>query len=111
MTTIVDTPSPTQPRVEPAVSSTAAMLPAATARYLWAVTRLCLGWTFLWPFLDKTFGLGHETPWSKAWLNGGSPTNGFLAGATGPFAGLSTTASPVPDGPTGASWSACCASA
>jgi hypothetical protein len=27
-------------------------------RYVWGLTRLCLGWTFLWPFLDKTFGLG-----------------------------------------------------
>lgn len=25
------------------------------------VARLAMGWTFLWPFLDKTFGLGHET--------------------------------------------------
>lgn len=47
-----------------------------------------LGWTFLWPFLDKTFGLGHETTAAHAWLNGGSPSMGFLSGATGPFAGV-----------------------
>lgn len=69
-------------------SSTADVLPAGTARYLWGLTRLCLGWTFLWPFLDKTFGLGHETASADAWIEGGSPTTGFLAGATGPFAGI-----------------------
>jgi thiosulfate dehydrogenase (quinone) large subunit len=57
-------------------------------RYLWAITRLCMGWVFLWPFLDKMFGLGHETPTAKAWINGGNPTKGFLAGAVGPFAGI-----------------------
>jgi len=57
-------------------------------RYVWAITRLCLGWTFLWPFLDKTFGLGHETTSAHAWINGGSPSFGFLSGATGPFAGF-----------------------
>ena len=51
------------------------------------VTRLAMGWTFLWPFLDKTFGLGHETASADAWVNGGSPTSGFLGHATkGPFA-------------------------
>ena len=62
--------------------------PSGTARYLWALTRLCLGWTFLWPFLDKAFGLGHETPSANAWIDGGSPTEGFLSNATGPFAGV-----------------------
>ena len=58
------------------------------AGYLWAVTRLCLGWTFLWPFLDKTFGLGHETPSAGAWIDGGNPTKGFLSGSAGPFSGF-----------------------
>jgi thiosulfate dehydrogenase [quinone] large subunit len=57
-------------------------------RYLWAAARLGMGWIFLWPFLDKMFGLGHETPSSKAWINGGNPTKGFLSGAVGPFAGI-----------------------
>jgi uncharacterized membrane protein YphA (DoxX/SURF4 family) len=56
------------------------------ARYVWAVTRLCMGWVLLWPFLDKTFGLGHETPSAHAWINGGNPTLGFLSGSVGPFA-------------------------
>lgn len=58
-------------------------------RYVWAGVRLALGWTFLWPFLDKTFGLGHETATKAAWINGGHPTQGFLKfGAAGPFKGF-----------------------
>jgi thiosulfate dehydrogenase [quinone] large subunit len=53
-----------------------------------ALIRLALGWVFLWPFLDKLFGLGHETVSAKAWIHGGSPTKGFLSGAEGPFAGF-----------------------
>jgi uncharacterized membrane protein YphA (DoxX/SURF4 family) len=45
-------------------------------------------WTFLWPFLDKTFGLTHQTPVAKAWIHGGSPTQGFLSGASGPFGSI-----------------------
>lgn len=61
-------------------------LPPA-ARYLMAGLRLSLGWVFLWAFLDKLFGLGRATPAEGAWLDGGSPTEGFLANApTGPFA-------------------------
>jgi thiosulfate dehydrogenase [quinone] large subunit len=61
------------------------------ARYTFAAIRLALGWTFLWAFLDKTFGLGFATPAERAWIDGGSPTKGFLANsATGPFADLYT---------------------
>ena len=64
-------------------------------RYLLAGIRLALGWIFLWAFLDKAFGLGHDTTAAKSWVNGGSPTKGFLGSATtGPFAG-STTRSPA----------------
>src|SRR6478672_9186004 len=41
--------------------------------------RLALGIEFLWAFLDKTFGLGYATPTARAWINGGSPTKGFLS--------------------------------
>src|SRR4051794_16318059 len=59
------------------------------ARYVWAVARLALGWVFLWAFLDKLFGLGHETPAGKAWTKGGSPTEGFLKfSPKGPLAGF-----------------------
>ncbi|KAB8181519.1 hypothetical protein FH608_051010 [Nonomuraea phyllanthi] len=57
---------------------------AAQARrpvdYVWAVARISIGWIFLWAFLDKTFGWGFATPAAKAWINGGSPTTGFLKG-------------------------------
>jgi thiosulfate dehydrogenase [quinone] large subunit len=37
-------------------------------------------------FLDTTFGLGYATPAARAWINGGSPTKGFLSNvAVGPF--------------------------
>jgi thiosulfate dehydrogenase (quinone) large subunit len=58
----------------------------AATRYLFAGIRLALGWVFLWAFLDKLFGLGHETTAAKSWLNGGSPTKGFLGSSKGPFA-------------------------
>ena len=50
------------------------------------VLRIGLGFIFLWPFLDKLFGLGYSSPGSRAWINGGSPTNGFLGHVqVGPF--------------------------
>ena len=57
--------------------------------YVVAALRLSLGWVFLWAFLDKLFGLGHETESKAAWINGGSPAKGFLSHATtGPFADM-----------------------
>ena len=53
-----------------------------------AVARILLGFVFLWAFLDKTLGLRFATPPSGAWVLGGSPTAGFLAHVTGPFADL-----------------------
>lgn len=47
-------------------------------RYILAGTRLALGWIFLWAFIDKMFGLGMATESKNAWINGGSPTKGFL---------------------------------
>jgi thiosulfate dehydrogenase (quinone) large subunit len=72
--------------VEPAVDKTVAG--SAFARYTWFAARIGLGWIFLWAFLDKTFGFGFATPAGKGWIDGGSPTNGFLSGAEGPFAGF-----------------------
>ncbi|MDR7321550.1 MULTISPECIES: DoxX family membrane protein [Catenuloplanes] len=60
----------------------------ALGEVTWAVTRVGLGFVFFWAFLDKLFGLGRSTPSEKAWLNGGQPTKGFLAGVEGPFAGV-----------------------
>ncbi|MFC6886254.1 MULTISPECIES: hypothetical protein [Actinomadura] len=56
------------------------------ARYAWAVSRFFLGWIFLWAFLDKLFGLGK--PATSGWLDGTSPSEHFLSGAGGPFAGM-----------------------
>ncbi|MFC0551490.1 hypothetical protein ACFFHJ_11430 [Planotetraspora thailandica] len=59
--------------------------PRATrsAGYVWAVARITIGWVFLWAFLDKLFGWGFATPADRAWVNGGSPTTGFLKGTSG----------------------------
>jgi thiosulfate dehydrogenase (quinone) large subunit len=61
---------------------------ATAARYLLAGIRIALGWVFLWAFLDKAFGLGFATPSQRSWFTGGSPTNGFLGSAKGPFSGF-----------------------
>ncbi|OGS45110.1 MAG: hypothetical protein A3K76_06600 [Euryarchaeota archaeon RBG_13_57_23] len=56
-------------------------------QYVWVGVRLVLGWTLLWAFLDKLFGLGYATASGNSWLNGGSPTAGYLQYATsGPLA-------------------------
>lgn len=59
------------------------------AMWAWTALRLLLGWSFLWAFLDKMFGLGFATCRAEdsaaidfgcdaAMINGGSPTYGFL---------------------------------
>ena len=69
-----------------------------------ALVRIAFGLTFLWAFFDKLLALGFSTGRSvnpesgaetldrfgdAAWLNGGSPTEGFLKfGADGPFKGF-----------------------
>lgn len=61
--------------------------------WAWTVLRLLLGWSFLWAFIDKMFGLGFSTcrvpesssidyVCSGAMIKGGSPTFGFLTFAT-----------------------------
>ncbi|MGA5298291.1 DoxX family membrane protein [Nucisporomicrobium flavum] len=63
------------------------MLTKTAARAL-AVFRISLGFVFLWAFLDKTFGWNYATPSARAWINGGSPTKGFLSHVDlGPFQG------------------------
>lgn len=64
-----------------------------------AATRIGIGLIFLWAFFDKLFALGFATGrledgtidvmGDAAWLNGGSPTFGFLNfGTSGAFAGF-----------------------
>lgn len=58
-----------------------------TSRTFYFLLRIAMGFVFLWSFLDKAFGLGFNTPQASAWIQGGSPTAGFLLNATqGPFA-------------------------
>jgi len=62
---------------------------SAWARRFLAIMRLVMGWTFMWAFVDKLFGLGFATPSERAWINGGTPAQGFMkAGAESdnPFA-------------------------
>ncbi len=67
--------------------------------HAWALLRLALAAVFLWAFADKLLALGFATGRAEngsvdvlgpdAWINGGSPTSGFLANGTdGPLAGL-----------------------
>ncbi|MER6621030.1 hypothetical protein [Streptomyces sp. NPDC000931] len=58
-----------------------------TARaYVFASVRVLMGFVFLWAFLDKTFGFGYATASGKGWVDGGSPTEGFLGHvAVGPM--------------------------
>ena len=59
----------------------------ATAGKVLAVLRIATGLVFVWAFVDKLFGLGYATAGERAWLNGGSPTKGFLGSLDhGPFA-------------------------
>ena len=54
-----------------------------------AVLRIAFGITFLWAFFDKLLALGFATGYDQegnldrfgdaAWINGGSPTEGFLS--------------------------------
>ncbi|MFX0537042.1 DoxX family protein [Ornithinimicrobium sp. Y1847] len=55
------------------------------ARGALAFLRIVVGWIFIWAFVDKLFGLGYSTPGERAWINGGSPTFGFLSNASGAF--------------------------
>src|SRR3954471_21905062 len=67
------------------VEAPGSMLTTTAAKAL-AVLRISTGFVFLWAFLDKTFGFGYATPSAKAWINGGSPTKGFLSSVdVGPF--------------------------
>jgi len=56
----------------------------------WGLLRLSMGWIFFWAFLDKLLALGFATGRDPetgavdrfgpaAWIEGGSPTEGFLS--------------------------------
>lgn len=53
---------------------------------LFGILRILFGWLFFWAFIDKLWGLKFATALDKGWLDGGSPTYGFLKMASkGPF--------------------------
>lgn len=65
------------------------LFPKFKTEWGWGVARILMGWLFLWGFLDKTFGLGYATRSGSAWIEGVSPTTGFLEyGTKGPFEGF-----------------------
>jgi thiosulfate dehydrogenase (quinone) large subunit len=77
-------------------STTESTTPTTLARRALALLRVGFGLTFLWAFFDKLLALGFHTGYDQAgnldrfgdaaWINGGSPTEGFLKfGADGPF--------------------------
>lgn len=79
-----------EPSARPAAETVVANTPTMWA---WTMLRLLLGWSFLWAFLDKFFGLGFATcraadspsidfGCDAAMINGGSPTYGYLNFAT-----------------------------
>lgn len=88
-------------RAKGRVATEAEMVRPAAGRRALAVLRLATGFIFLWAFLDKTFGLGFSTPTERAWINGGTPSQGFLKGdaVVGPlkplFAAIASPASDV----------------
>ena len=81
---------------EGATGTDATVASTGTRRALGAL-RIGFGLTFLWAFFDKLLALGFHTGYDQtgekldrfgdaAWINGGSPTEGFLKfGADGPF--------------------------
>ena len=57
-------------------------------RRIMAFGRIVVGWIFLWAFIDKLFGLGFSTPAERAWINGGTPAQGFMNNSTSIFGGF-----------------------
>jgi thiosulfate dehydrogenase (quinone) large subunit len=89
---------------EAVLSGTPTSVVGGPMRKALAALRIAFGLTFLWAFFDKLLALGFATGRSvdpetgaevverfgdAAWVNGGSPTFGFLNfGADGPFQGF-----------------------
>jgi thiosulfate dehydrogenase [quinone] large subunit len=82
--------------VTTATTTTENNTPTTFAHRALALLRIAFGLTFLWAFFDKLLALGFHTGYDQAgildrfgdaaWINGGSPTEGFLKfGADGPF--------------------------
>ncbi len=95
MTTLKHTPRHGQDVTQPTLPESTSTRRAAHSAM--GALRIIIGWTFLWAFVDKLLALGYSTGrdattgnvdrfGDAAWINGGSPTLGFLKfGADGPF--------------------------
>lgn len=91
MTTIH--PHPQQPHAADVVVEDEVVRSAAARKGL-AILRISFGLTFLWAFFDKLLALGFRTGYDQdgnldrfgdaAWINGGSPTEGFLTFGVNP---------------------------
>ena len=67
---------------------------SSPARMALAALRIAFGLTFLWAFFDKLLALGYHTGYDQegnldrfgdaAWINGGSPTEGFFTFGVNP---------------------------
>ncbi|GAA2581710.1 DoxX family protein [Microbacterium binotii] len=82
------------------ITAEASVVTSLAARRTVAIARFATGFIFLWAFLDKTFGLGFSTPVERAWINGGTPAQGFLnsEAVSGPFKGIfQAIATPLTD--------------
>ena len=86
-----------------APAASAAAVPLTGHRVGWvflSLTRIAIGFIFLWAFFDKLLGLGFATCRTvaedgtytidvlcdKAWVNGARITEGYLGSSSGPFA-------------------------
>ena len=59
-----------------------------TGLYVLAAFRVLTGWIMLWPFFDKMFGLGFQTPHGGGWIDGVSPSSYVVYVADGVFKDL-----------------------
>jgi thiosulfate dehydrogenase [quinone] large subunit len=84
---------------ETANTSEPVAVPLTGRRVGWvflSLTRIAIGFIFLWAFFDKLLGLGFSTCrqddgsikylCDDAWVNGARITEGYLGSSTGPFA-------------------------
>jgi len=74
-----------------AAPADAASTPAVTSRatrLLLPLTRIALGFVYLWAFIDKLFGLGVATPPDGSVLAGQSPSAGYLGHTEGALSGV-----------------------
>jgi len=83
----------TEDRVESVVTT-----PSSLGWKFLSITRISIGFVFLWAFLDKMFALGFATGrdpetgavdyfGDSAWFNGNNVTEGYLKSAAGEFGG------------------------